>query len=347
MPGFSSESPSEPPPASGEFSLIRDYFTDKTPSHPQTVLGIGDDAAILEIPENHQLVASIDTMVEGIHFFPDVSPELLGHKILTVNLSDLAAMGAEPAWVTLALALPENDADWLESFQRGFFTLAKQFGVELIGGDTTRCAQGSRTLTVQAHGFVPNGKAARRDGAKPGDLIYVTGQLGEAGLALQLLQKMQQKQNLTDSEKAVLETVRPALERPIPQVEAGQILRKYATAMIDISDGLLADLEHILERSKVGATLDLTKVPCSPHCSQFWGASVALQLALQAGDEYQLCFTISPENVSVIQQKLAEIECTISMIGKIEAGDGITFQGGTEKEIQELLQETGGGYRHF
>ncbi len=309
---------------SDEFSLIREYFTTRTHHHPETRLGIGDDAALLQIPTGYQLVVSIDTMVEGVHFLKGTDPGALGHKLLAVNLSDLAAMGAEPRWVTLALTLPENNPQWLEPFSRGLFELAQRYNVDLVGGDTTR---GPLTLTLQAHGIVPNGKAVTRSGAQPGDLICVTNTLGAAGYALQLLQR---------GENA--EAIRHHLERPVPQIEAGRLLREQATAMVDLSDGLLADLGHITACSGVGAQLNLEALPLHPALSAL-SRSEQLDLAMTAGDEYQLCFTLSPTAVTKMSDALAAVDCRLTVIGEVVAQQAIHWDHDWQPKTD--------GYRHF
>ncbi len=239
--------------ALSEFELIRSYFSHTGCHRDDVVLGVGDDCALLQPPSGMQLAVSIDTLVEGVHFFPNTDPESLGHKTLAVNLSDLAAMGAQPAWVTLALTLPRSDPSWLEGFSRGFAALAKRYGVQLIGGDTT---SGPLNISVQVHGFVEPAKALRRDAAQPGDLIYVTGTLGDAGLAL-----LQARGDTVVG--GGFEGVMHCLERPEPRVDAGLAVTGTATGGIDISDGLLSDLGHICRASGVGARLQLTQIPLS------------------------------------------------------------------------------------
>lgn len=307
-----------------EFSLIREHFSNQTPHHSETLLGIGDDAALLQVPEGHQLVVSMDTMVEGVHFLKGTDPAALGHKLLAVNLSDLAAMGAEPRWATLALTLPENDPEWLQQFSQGLFALADQYKVDLVGGDTTR---GPLTLTLQIHGTVPNGKAITRSGAQPGDLICVTNTLGAAGYALKQLQQ-----------DGVAESIRHYLEKPIPQVEAGIQLRDHATAMIDLSDGLLADLGHIIQRSEVGAQLNLDAIPVDSALSHL-SREEQLNLSLTAGDDYQLCFTIPNLQKEAVTARLQTVDCMWSVVGAIQAKSGIYW----EDEWQPATV----GYQHF
>lgn len=234
-----------------EFDLIQRYFTRITPS---AVLGVGDDAALLRVGNGMELAVSTDMLVSGTHFLPDADPFLLGHKTLAVNLSDLAAMGAQPRWATLALSLPQADEAWLQKFSAGFFALADEQGVELIGGDTTR---GPLNLCVTIMGEVPQGAALRRSAAQLGDDIWVSGRLGDAALALMHLQG---KVNLSATDFSLCAL---ALHQPMPRVALGLALRGVAHSAIDISDGLLADLGHILECSKVGAEIQFDALPVS------------------------------------------------------------------------------------
>ena len=307
-----------------EFSLIREHFSNQTPHHSETQLGIGDDAALLQVPAGHQLAVSMDTMVEGVHFLKGTDPAALGHKLLAVNLSDLAAMGAEPRWATLALTLPESDPVWLQKFSQGLFAEAERYKVDLVGGDPTR---GPLTLTLQIQGIVPNGKAITRSGAQPGDLICVTNTLGVAGYALQQLQQGE-----------MAEAIRHHLEKPTPQVEAGLQLRDHATAMIDLSDGLLADLGHIMERSGVGAHLNLDTIPVDPALAHL-SREEQLNFALTAGDDYQLCFTVPPELKEKVDEQLQVMECAWSVVGEIQIEGGLHW----EEEWQPVTE----GYQHF
>ncbi|MCB1820929.1 MAG: thiamine-phosphate kinase, partial [Candidatus Competibacteraceae bacterium] len=226
-----------------EFALIDRYFAAHDVRRPDVVLGIGDDCALLVPPSGQQLAVTMDTLIADVHFFAAADPEGIGHKALAVNLSDLAAMGATPAWATLALTLPQVDEKWLDAFCRGLFTLANRHEVQLVGGDTTHGP--ATVITLQAHGFVPPDRALRRDGARPGDHIYVTGTPGDAGLALAAAFG---KATVTDQ---YADYLRLRLERPEPRIAQGLTLRGIANAVIDLSDGLAQDLGHILERSQV------------------------------------------------------------------------------------------------
>ncbi len=322
-----------------EFDLIQRYFTPTTPTREDVIHGIGDDGAVLHVPIGMDLVASVDTLVSGVHFFADVAPAALGYKALAVNLSDMAAMGAEPAWATLALTLPSIDETWLAAFSRGFFELAERYGVQLVGGDTCR---GPLAVSVQMHGFIPQGVALRRSGAMPSDLIYVTGTLGDAGLALQALQ---QHQTLSAPHAHYLQD---RLERPSPRVFEGLALRGIASAAIDVSDGLAADLGHILVASEVGATLEIERLPVSSAFvaavqEAALGADHCWQLPLSAGDDYELCFTVPAEKQAKVEQVFARFGCGATRIGVIEMQPGLRCK----LASGEMLTPSRSGYQHF
>jgi len=262
-----------------EFDLIARHFTRATPG---AVLGVGDDCALLAPTPGMQLAVSSDMLLEGRHFSPQDSPAGLGHKSLAVNLSDLAAMGATPRWATLAIALPEENDAWLTAFARGFFRIADQHGIELVGGDTTR---GTLAISITVMGEVPPGQALRRDGAKVGDDVWVSGVIGSAALALAY------RQGRLFMEQIDAARVLPALYLPTPRIELGLVLRGLASSAIDISDGLLGDLGHILERSHVGATLEFSALPTLPVTQAYLHEAVARDCVLAGGDDYELCFT--------------------------------------------------------
>lgn len=320
-------------PALSEFSLIQQYFQQLTASRDDVLLGIGDDCALLQCPAEHVIAVSIDTLVENIHFFADVDPEHLGYKSLAVGLSDLAAMGAQPAWFTLALTLPEVNEAWLKGFSHGLAKLAKQHNIQLVGGDTTR---GPLTISIQVHGFVQPEKALRRSGAQVGDLIYATGTLGDAGAGLQLQLRAWGNASLAPDDKTYF---KQRLEQPTPRIEIGQQLAGIASAAIDISDGLLADLGHILDKSRVGARLDLAALPLSLAMSKM-DRETAERFALQSGDDYELCFTVPPQYCSVIEHDFKQ-QCTL--IGTITDDDGIYFI----DDNDALIALKGTGYDHF
>lgn len=300
-----------------EFELIERYFKSST-ARGDVVLGVGDDAAILEVPNGAQLVVSMDALVADVHFGADDAPSAIGHKAIAVNLSDMAAMGAEPAWATLALVMPSADEAWLAAFSEGLLALARRFGVQLVGGDTTR---GPLCITIQLHGFVPSGQAIRRDGARPGDVICVTGTLGDAGLALRLRQECGRAHR--DADRDYLDG---RLDRPSPRVREGIALRGLASSAIDISDGLSADLGHILGASGVGAEVDVDAIPLSDAFRRFSGEMdlmAALGLALSAGDDYELCFTVPASKLDRLKDVSAEWEIPWRAIGTITEGEGL------------------------
>jgi len=279
-------------------------------------LGIGDDGAVLAVPAGQELVMAIDTMVEGTHFLPGTAASDLGWKVLAVNLSDLAAMGAEPAWAMLALTLPRADADFVENFAAGFAQLAGKYQLALVGGDTTG---GPLSLSVAVHGFVPPGQALTRAGAQVGDEVLVTGTLGDAVAGLYALRDPPRD----DAHRAALrQSLIERLTRPEPRVAVGIALRGLATSCVDISDGLLADLGHICSASGVAAELDATQLPRSAALRELLGEDESLQLALSGGDNYELCFTVPPDRMAQMQSALADIGCAVTRIGRVVDGAG-------------------------
>ena len=314
-----------------EFDLIRRYFARPTRG---ALLGVGDDAALLEPGGSNLIAVSSDMLVNGTHFSPDADPFLLGHKSLAVNLSDMAAMGATPRWATLAIALPEANEAWLEKFSAGFFALAEQYCVDLIGGDTTR---GPLNLCVTIIGEVPPKMALRRDGAQLGDEIWVSGKLGDAALALAYLQGHIE---LSDIEYAACA---PALHQPQPRVALGVALRGFACSAIDISDGLLADLGHILDASRLAARLNYTALPVSSVMRAHLQHFLARQCILSGGDDYELCFTAPVGRHGDILEISARLELPLTHIGTIVAGQGCTV---LDTAGNPINMETS-GYDHF
>ncbi len=303
------------------------------------VLGMGDDAALLEVPAGQQLVASADTLVAGVHFPPQTAPGDIGWKSLAVNLSDLAAMGAQPAWVMLALTLPRADGDFVERFAEGFTELAGKHDVALVGGDTT---QGPLSVTVSAFGFVPAGQALRRSGARVGDAVFVTGALGDAAAALRLMRDAGFGTRNSMNEQTWAE-LQARLNRPEPRISAGLALRRVASACIDVSDGLLADLEHVCEASGVGAVIEAGALPISAALKGTFAPEQCRDYALCGGDDYELCFTASETDASRIEEALARTECKITRIGRIVAESGVRARdahGGT-------LEPPRRGWQHF
>jgi len=302
-----------------EFELIARYFT-RPPRSAAVVLGVGDDAALLAPTPGHVVVAAVDMLVGGRHFLPDADPEALGHKALAVNLSDIAAMGATPKWALLALALPDGDPAWLAAFARGLYALADAHGVELVGGDTTR---GPLNLCVTVLGEIPAGQALTRGGARAGDDVYVSGELGDAALAVAA------QSGRVRLDPAALAACRARLDRPVPRLALGTRLRGVATAMLDVSDGLTGDLGHILEASRVGAVVDLARLPRSPQLAATLGGTdraVALQCLLAGGDDYELCFTAAPEAADRIAAIARELGLPLTRIGTITSSGGLVVR---------------------
>jgi thiamine-monophosphate kinase len=314
-----------------EFTLITRYFTR---SSLGAVLGIGDDAALVRVAEGMELAVSTDMLVSGTHFFPDADPFSLGHKTLAVNLSDLAAMGAAPRWVTLALSLPQADENWLSAFSRGFFALADRYSVTLIGGDTTR---GALNLCVTAMGEVPSGAALRRDGAKVDDDVWVSGQLGDAALALAHLR------GEVKLSAAAFDFCAPRLHRPDPRLELGLALRGIASSAIDLSDGLLADLGHIAARSQVAAEITFTALPVSDALRPWLTQPLGMRCLLAGGDDYELCFTASPEHRPSVAAIAEKLNLPLSRIGIIATGSGCTARAADGSLIDIKMT----GYDHF
>ena len=357
-----------------EFDLIQRYFTRATPG---AVLGVGDDAALLRISSGMELAVSTDMLVSGTHFFPDADPFMLGHKALAVNLSDMAAMGAQPRWAMLALSLPDADEAWLQKFSEGFFALADQHGVELVGGDTTR---GPLNLCITIMGEVPQGIALRRSGAQMGDDIWVSGSLGDAALALAHLQGDVQ---LTVEDFAACA---PSLHRPVPRIALGLALRGVAHSAIDVSDGLLDDLGHILECSNAGAEIQLDALPVSGvlrTCSgknqimsfprrreneargrsfeerpsslinaldsrlrgndDFLKEKLLQCCVLAGGDDYELCFTAPVAQRAVIEKISTQLDLPLTRIGTITSGQGCTVRA-ADGSVMTMEEQ---GYDHF
>jgi thiamine-monophosphate kinase len=314
-----------------EFDLIRKYFSRAT---RQTPLGIGDDAALIAPANGMALAVSADMLVAGTHFLPHANPYHVGWKSLAVNLSDMAAMGALPRWATLAIALPQADEAWIEQFAAGFFMCADKYQVDLIGGDTTR---GPLAISVQIMGEVRANQVLLRSGAKAGDEIWVSGKLGDAALALAALQ---QRYALRQDE---LEACLPALNTPQPRVELGLLLNMMVHSAIDISDGLLADLGHILQASNVGADISLQYVPCSDIARSRLHDPQIQQMVLAGGDDYELCFTAPARNHAEIAKMATLIGVPLTRIGSITEGPGLTVRG-LDNQIIKINKP---GFDHF
>ncbi|MES2635765.1 MAG: thiamine-phosphate kinase [Pseudomonadota bacterium] len=320
---------------SPEFNLIAQYFT--RPSQ-QADLGVGDDAALISISSGMQLAISADMLVAGTHFFADCDPYQLGWKSLAVNISDMAAMGAQPKWATLAIALPSIDDNWLKPFSQGFFACAEQFGADLIGGDTTR---GPLNISVQIMGEVPLGKALKRSGAKMDEDIWVSGSLGSAALGLAHLQ----------NKVYVLGNALPvclnALHIPTPRLALGLALHDIASSCIDISDGLLADLGHILHASippdsTLGAKIYLEQIPCIDYLKQDLQNPQIQQAILAGGDDYELCFTAPKSKRAAIHMLSNQLGLALTLIGETHASTGIQVMHNNQK-----LTISSKGFDHF
>jgi len=322
-----------------EFDLIKKYFTPEC-WRKDVVLGVGDDCALLEPPAGQQLAMTVDTLVAGVHFPVETAAADIAYKSIVVSLSDLAAMGAEPAWLTLALTLPDVKTDWLQSFSESFTKTSKDFGVQLVGGDTT---QGPLTITVQATGLVDSRHSMQRGNAKPGDLIYVTGTLGDAALGLKLLVSK------TSVNQEVLDLCLNKLNRPVPRITFARAATEYCSCAIDISDGLAADLGHILNASHCGAEIYLDKLPVSRELEKYFTdpasgkTEIDWGLVLGGGDDYELCMTL-PEAISTSLVLLAEsMGLPLTCVGRIGSGDELRI---LDASGQPYVLDTS-GYEHF
>ncbi|HGJ4478736.1 TPA: thiamine-phosphate kinase [Salmonella enterica subsp. diarizonae] len=304
--------------ACGEFSLIARYFDRVRSSRLDVETGIGDDCALLNIPEKQTLAISTDTLVAGNHFLPDIDPADLAYKALAVNLSDLAAMGADPAWLTLALTLPEVDEPWLEAFSDSLFELLNYYDMQLIGGDTTR---GPLSMTLGIHGYIPAGRALKRSGAKPGDWIYITGTPGDSAAGLAVLQNRLQVSEETDAHYFIKRHLRPT-----PRILHGQALRDIASAAIDLSDGLISDLGHIVKASGCGARVEVDALPKSDAMMRHVDDGQALRWALSGGEDYELCFTVPELNRGALDVAIGQLGVPFTCIGQMSADiEGLNF----------------------
>jgi len=312
-----------------EFDLIAKYFTRQS-RRSDVLLGVGDDAAVLQVSANRRLVAAVDTIVAGVHFPIGTDAAAIGHRALAVNLSDMAAMGAEPSWITLSLSLPSNDAQWLEGFSTGLFALADRYNVALVGGDTVR---GPLSITIQVMGWVETDRWLTRGGAKPGDAIFISGIPGEAAAGLAAIQR--------SLPSAASELLTQRFLLPEPRVLLGRAIRSHASAAIDVSDGLLADLAHICSMSGCGANIELESLPQSHAMPGLFAAQECEQLALCGGDDYELLFTVPSERIVAVKAAIAAgVRCT--PIGLMVEGSGVTcYRAG------HAVPMTVRGYDHF
>lgn len=318
-----------------EFQLIKRYFESEQEASlsDSVVLGIGDDCALLTTPPEKHLAVSVDTLVAGVHFPSDAPANLIAERALRTNLSDLAAMGADPLWFTLALTLPQADEVWLKDFSRGLFACAREYGIQLVGGDTT---SGPLSITIQVMGSVLNHFSLRRDAASKDDFILVTNSLGDGAAALAAIQN---REIFNDEHKAYL---LDRFYRPVPRFKESSAIRGIANAALDISDGLVADLQHICERSDLGATLFVEDIPLSPALQSLGDQQQAYRYALTGGDDYELCFTVAPEYMSRIAMLIAEQKLSATVIGRMCAGSSVEclWHG-------EDFPLTAEGYQHF
>ncbi|HVC28750.1 MAG TPA: thiamine-phosphate kinase [Gammaproteobacteria bacterium] len=315
-----------------EFEIIRRFFFGQSLQRNDVRLGIGDDAAILRVPPGQELVVSVDSLVASVHFPEDLQASAIGHRALAVNLSDLAAMGATPVWALLALSLPSADEGWISEFARGFFALAERYQVALVGGNLAR---GPLNITVTVHGFVPSGRALLRTGAQPGDQLCVTGWLGDAADGLQRLQ----------AHMAMTETD-TCMQRfcfPEPRIQAGLVLRDIASSAIDISDGLAADLGHLLQASGAGAQLQIDQLPLSSSLLQHRTQDQAVNLALSGGDDYELCFTVPTERMPLLESHAREFGCPVKHIGEITTSNSLQYLRNNNTDWPLPVA----GYKHF
>jgi len=298
-----------------ECSLIQKYCADNSYLRKDVEIGIGDEAAITRVAENQLLATTTDTLVEGVHFLPSSSAPDIAHKAVAVNLSDLAAMGAEPSWISLALSMPTVDEEWLGAFSEKIAELSEYFSVQLIGGDTVK---GPLSVTITAQGFVPEHSVLTRSGASAGDWIFVTGTLGDAGAGLDILTK-----KLTVDDVKARDFLVSRHRRPTPRVLAGTILRRLASACIDVSDGLLQDVSHVSEASGTGVLLHLDKLPISKELGSYVSdLNQALEYATMSGDDYELLFTVSEEHRTTVQTALDSYAIAYTCIGQMTGAVG-------------------------
>jgi thiamine-monophosphate kinase len=318
-----------------EFNVIEDFFKAKSIQRKDVIIGIGDDGAVTRIPQGQALVTTTDTLLSGVHFLADTPPHAIAQKAIAVNLSDLAAMGAEPAWISLSLSLPTIDTDWLEAFSNGLQESAIYYSVQLIGGDTV---QGPLSITITAQGFVPFEQALTRSKAKPGDAVYVTGTLGDAGLGLHIAQKKHVLEDLTHQDFLL-----NRLNYPTPRLLVGTSLRRIASSCIDISDGLVSDIKHILKASQCGATIHVDKLPMSRALKESVAYSQAIDYSLSAGDDYELLFTVNEEQKGYLETTLANANVHATYIGHLTGNVGKLELRLADKPYEYNAK----GYEHF
>jgi thiamine-monophosphate kinase len=330
--------------ASSESDLIEHFLRPLSSARADVVLGIGDDAALLAVPPQMQLVLTTDALVEGVHFLPGAPSRPLGHRALAVNLSDIAAMGAQPAWMLLSLILPEADEAWLGGFVSGMGALARTHNVALVGGNLSR---GPLSITITLAGHVPQGAALRRDGARPGDVLYVSGTLGDAAAGRELVQGSAQAASQEASHEALRDSLssplRARFEQPQPRVALGQGLRGLASACIDLSDGLYVDATRLLQASGCGGQIDAASLPLSEPLRSYSGGR-AVQLALGGGEDYELLFSASPSHAAAIEQLALRLGERVSRIGSVAAGVGLAVNSSNDDSTRSIQPVT---FDHF
>lgn len=333
--------------AEGEFQLIHRYFKKNLP-HQDVVIGIGDDAAELALPANEHLVVTMDTLISGVHFPIDTAPADIAYKAIAVNLSDLAAMGAKPRWLTLSLALPNTCKDWLAEFSEEFHQQCRRYQVSLVGGDT--CRSPHLVVSITAHGSISARQALTRSGAQVGDKVYVTGTIGDAAAGLDVIQnfrKSASKNNsATNTNSAQISSPQhnliERLNRPSARVEFGQQLVGIANAAIDISDGLISDLNHLLTSSQCGAIVNVDNLPLSSALSESYPQEKAIAFALAGGDDYELCFTVPPKQQKKLETLIASASCPVTCIGVVSPEQNLRLE-----KRGKPWQFNGRGYEHF
>jgi len=320
----------------GEFELIRRFFVREPGVRRESgvILGIGDDAALLDLPEGTDLVAAVDTIVAGRHFPEGTRARSIGHRALAVNLSDIAAMGATPLWATLALTIPAVDCGWLEEFAAGFLDLADAHAVALVGGDTTR---GPLTVSVQVLGSVPRGTALRRSGARAGDLLVVSGTLGDAAAGLAFLKAAAPSASSRD-----VDTLIRRFDYAQPRVQLGLSARGIATAAMDLSDGLVGDLPKLTQASGLAAHVSVEQLPLSTAMRAAVNSSQAIDWALAGGDDYELLFAVPPKRFAELKAEADRLNLLLTAIGELRGGAGVTWSLNGEDFVPEVS-----GYDHF
>jgi len=317
-----------------EFEIIDQFLALKSKNRKDVLQGVGDDCALLKLPRGQRLAVSMDTLISGVHFLEDCNAADIAHKAIAANLSDLAAAGAEPAWITMSLTMPEYNQAWLEDFHKGLKRMVEYFGIQIIGGDTCK---GPLSITIQAHGFVPQQVFCKRSTAKAGELVCVTGDLGDAALGLLIAQD-----KLENASQQAKEHLLKKFLTPYPQVAAGIALRNRATAGIDISDGLLADVNHLSQSSNVGVLLRWERIPLSEQAKSVADKKLLMKSALSGGDDYELCFTVKEDELESTQTALETVGAKCIPIGRLSGKPGVRVL-----DHDEEIELSDFGFQHF